>query len=93
MCLITFGWQAFHRPLIFLVVLAFVGFVVTGARARLLQVVATELPPSPEKSCSRKLADEKPVSENTVYQELTNRTYPSRDNTNDLYALGGWRKG
>jgi hypothetical protein len=30
--LVTFGWHAFHRPLIFLVVLAFVGFVVTGAR-------------------------------------------------------------
>jgi ABC-type siderophore export system fused ATPase/permease subunit len=30
--LVTFGWQAFHRPLIFLVVLAFVGCVVTGAR-------------------------------------------------------------
>jgi hypothetical protein len=28
----TFGRQAFHRPLIFLVVLVFVGFVVTGAR-------------------------------------------------------------
>jgi hypothetical protein len=29
--LITFGWQAFHRPLVFLVVVVFVGLVVTGA--------------------------------------------------------------
>jgi hypothetical protein len=30
--LITFGWHAFHRPLVFLVVLVFVGMVVTGGR-------------------------------------------------------------
>jgi hypothetical protein len=30
--LIAFGWQAFHRPLIFLTVLAFVGCVLAGLR-------------------------------------------------------------
>jgi hypothetical protein len=30
--LITFHWQVFHIPLVFLVVLAFVGLVVTGGR-------------------------------------------------------------
>jgi len=33
------------------------------------------------------------VTEKPVSRELTKRTYPSRDNTIDLYALGGWRKG
>ena len=30
--LIAFHWQAFHIPLVFLVVLAFVGLVITGGR-------------------------------------------------------------
>jgi hypothetical protein len=30
--LITFHWQVFHIPLVFLVVFAFVGLVVTGGR-------------------------------------------------------------
>jgi hypothetical protein len=29
---LTFGWQSFHRPLVFLVVLVLVGLVVTGGR-------------------------------------------------------------
>jgi len=35
---------------------------------------------------------ETPLDDKIVSRELTNRTYPSRDKTIDLYALGGSRK-